>query len=60
MQLSRQHYGIHGNEDPESIGYVSSHGCVRLTNWDATEVGHRATQGTLVAFVDTKRSKKSD
>jgi lipoprotein-anchoring transpeptidase ErfK/SrfK len=59
MQLSKQHYGIHGNEDPESIGYASSHGCVRLTNWDATEVGHRVSKGTLVAFVDTKRGSSS-
>ncbi|HUJ13224.1 MAG TPA: L,D-transpeptidase [Thermoanaerobaculia bacterium] len=56
MQLSKAHYGIHGTEDPESIGYVSSHGCVRLTNWDANEVSHRASEGTIVAFVDTKRS----
>ena len=57
MALSKEHYGIHGTDDPESIGYVSSHGCVRLTNWDAYEVQHRAHQGTIVAFVDTKRKK---
>jgi lipoprotein-anchoring transpeptidase ErfK/SrfK len=55
IALSKEHYGIHGTSDPESIGYVSSHGCVRLTNWDATEVGHRVSQGVKVAFVDTKR-----
>jgi len=55
MALSKEHYGIHGTDDPESIGYVSSHGCVRLTNWDAYEVEHRASEGTVVAFVDTKR-----
>jgi len=55
MALSKEHYGIHGTEDPESIGYVSSHGCVRLTNWDAYEVEHRASEGTVVAFVDTKK-----
>ena len=54
MALSKEHYGIHGTEDPESIGYVSSHGCVRLTNWDAYEIEHRAHEGTVVAFVDTK------
>ena len=55
IALSKNHYGIHGNDEPEAIGYASSHGCVRLTNWDAYEVEHRASQGTLVAFVDTKR-----
>ncbi len=52
MALSKQHYGMHGTPDPESIGYTSSHGCVRLTNWDADEVSHRISEGTPVSFVD--------
>lgn len=55
MALSKEHYGMHGTDDPESIGYASSHGCIRLTNWDAAEVSHRISKGTPVAFVDTKR-----
>lgn len=55
MALSKPHFGIHGTGDPESIGYASSHGCVRLTNWDAAEVSHRISKGVLVEFVDTKR-----
>ncbi|HEY8131213.1 MAG TPA: L,D-transpeptidase [Thermoanaerobaculia bacterium] len=55
IALSKQHYGIHGTKDPESIGYASSHGCVRLCNWDAVEVGHRIKQGVTVAFVDTRK-----
>jgi lipoprotein-anchoring transpeptidase ErfK/SrfK len=54
IALSKQHYGIHGNPEPESIGYSSSHGCVRLTNWDAEEVSHRVSEGTEVSFVDTR------
>jgi lipoprotein-anchoring transpeptidase ErfK/SrfK len=54
IALSKEHYGIHGNPEPESIGYSSSHGCVRLTNWDATEVSHRVSEGTPVGFVDTR------
>lgn len=54
IALSKPHYGIHGNEDPDSIGYTSSHGCIRLTNWDAREVEHRISVGTPVEFVDTK------
>lgn len=57
MALSKEHYGIHGTKDPDSIGYASSHGCVRLTNWDATEVQHRISEGVQVSFVDTKRGE---
>jgi lipoprotein-anchoring transpeptidase ErfK/SrfK len=57
MALSKQHYGIHGTPDPESIGYASSHGCIRLTNWDAEELEHRVSEGVPVAFVDTRTKK---
>jgi lipoprotein-anchoring transpeptidase ErfK/SrfK len=53
MALSKPHYGMHGTPDPDSIGYASSHGCVRLTNWDAQEVSHRIKAGVSVSFVDT-------
>jgi Uncharacterized protein conserved in bacteria len=52
MALSKPHYGMHGTPDPDSIGYASSHGCVRLTNWDAAEVSHRISVGVEVSFVD--------
>ena len=52
MALSKPHYGIHGTKDPDSIGYASSHGCIRLCNWDAEEVEHRASEGIPVSFVD--------
>lgn len=55
MALSKPHFGIHGTSDPESIGYASSHGCVRLANWDALEVSHRVNEGIEVAFVDTRK-----
>lgn len=54
MALSKPHYGIHGTPDPDSIGYASSHGCIRLTNWDAQEVEHRVTPGVQISFVDTR------
>jgi len=56
MQLSKPHYGIHGTNDPDSIGYASSHGCIRLCNWDAEELEHRISEGIPVAFVDVTRS----
>jgi lipoprotein-anchoring transpeptidase ErfK/SrfK len=55
MALSKEHYGIHGTPDPESIGYASSHGCIRLTNWDAEELEHRVSPGVEVSFVDTRK-----
>jgi len=36
--LSKEHYGIHGTPEPGSIGHTQSHGCIRLTNWDALEL----------------------
>jgi len=55
MALSKPHYGMHGTSDPDSIGYASSHGCLRLTNWDALEVSHRIRAGVPVSFVDTRK-----
>ncbi|HEX6071277.1 MAG TPA: L,D-transpeptidase family protein [Longimicrobiaceae bacterium] len=52
MQLSKPHYGIHGTSSPESIGYVTSHGCVRLTNWDARLLSERIEPGVAVHFRD--------
>lgn len=50
MSLSKENYGIHGTAEPATIGYTSSHGCIRLTNWDAIFLGHRVKPGTPVEF----------
>jgi lipoprotein-anchoring transpeptidase ErfK/SrfK len=50
MDLNRPHYGIHGTPEPGRIGYSESHGCVRLTNWDALELAALVTKGTRVVF----------
>ncbi|WP_223066402.1 L,D-transpeptidase [Paenibacillus caui] len=34
MGLSKPHYGIHGTNDPSSIGKSVSHGCIRMYNQD--------------------------
>lgn len=52
MQLSKPNNGIHGTAVPETIGYASSHGCVRLTNWDAVYLSERIPKGVQVRFVD--------
>jgi lipoprotein-anchoring transpeptidase ErfK/SrfK len=54
MALSRPHYGIHGTSAPETIGYATSNGCVRLTNWDADFLSRRVEPGTPVEFRDVR------
>ncbi|MDQ3283703.1 MAG: L,D-transpeptidase [Acidobacteriota bacterium] len=54
VALSKPHFGIHGTSDPDSIGYASSHGCVRLANWDANDVARRLKPGVQIEFVDTR------
>jgi lipoprotein-anchoring transpeptidase ErfK/SrfK len=50
IDLSKPHYGIHGSPEPSRIGHTQSHGCIRLTNWDAARVAARAAPGTRVIF----------
>lgn len=50
IQLSKDGYGIHGSAQPETIGYTTSHGCVRLTNWDAIALARLVAQGVPVVF----------
>jgi lipoprotein-anchoring transpeptidase ErfK/SrfK len=60
IQLSKPHYGIHGTDAPETIGYATSSGCVRLTNWDATFLAGKVKPGTPVEFKDTTRPARSE
>ena len=50
MALSKEHLGIHGTENPATIGLTESHGCVRLTNWDAWTLSKSINSGTPVTF----------
>lgn len=50
IDISKEHYGIHGTPSPSTIGHVQSHGCVRLTNWDAQRVAALVKPGTKVVF----------
>jgi lipoprotein-anchoring transpeptidase ErfK/SrfK len=52
IDLSKQHYGLHGTPEPKTIGKTTSHGCVRLTNWDAAAVSGLVKAGTPVHFTD--------
>lgn len=51
IALSKPSYGIHGTPDPSGIGRDSSHGCVRLTNWDAKRLAQMLMKGTPVRFL---------
>lgn len=48
IDLSKDHYGIHGTPVPASIGKTQSHGCIRLTNWAVTAVSEAVGPGTPV------------
>ena len=50
IDLSKEHYGIHGTPEPSRIGYTESHGCIRLTNWDAMKLAELVTPGTKVVL----------
>ncbi|MGL4094398.1 L,D-transpeptidase family protein [Agrobacterium cavarae] len=52
IDLTEPTYGIHGTPEPELIGKVGSHGCVRLTNWDVEELAGMVKPGVVVNFVD--------
>jgi lipoprotein-anchoring transpeptidase ErfK/SrfK len=48
--LSEPTYGIHGTPAPSKIDKTHSHGCVRLTNWDAEELAGLVKKGVPVEF----------
>jgi lipoprotein-anchoring transpeptidase ErfK/SrfK len=50
IDLSKDHYGIHGTPSPEKIGRTESHGCIRLTNWDAARLAMMVKPGTPAVF----------
>ena len=55
INLSADGYGIHGTPSPGKVSKAESHGCVRLTNWDAERVAGSVTKGTPIAFVEGPR-----
>ena len=50
IALNRDGYGIHGTPNPQLISKTASHGCVRLTNWDAVDLARATQQGVPVHF----------
>ena len=56
--LSAEGYGIHGTSHPSKVSKAESHGCVRLTNWDADRVAKLLRKGTEVAFIEPEAASK--
>jgi lipoprotein-anchoring transpeptidase ErfK/SrfK len=60
IDLSEPHYGIHGTSEPQTIGYASSNGCVRLTNWDVKFLSRHVRAGVPVEFRDISGQKVAE
>jgi lipoprotein-anchoring transpeptidase ErfK/SrfK len=52
IALSKPTFGIHGTPDPSNVSKSNSHGCIRLTNWDAEELADLVKPGVAVRFLD--------
>lgn len=52
IDLAIPSYGIHGTPEPEKVGKTESHGCIRLTNWNARDLAAHVTRGAKVSFKD--------
>lgn len=50
LDLSKEHYGIHGTSEPQNIGRTESHGCLRLTNWDVLRLSQIMRPGFRAVF----------
>ena len=52
IDLSKPHYGIHGTPEPSKIGKTQSHGCIRVTNWDAEALAQAVSPGLVAILQD--------
>jgi lipoprotein-anchoring transpeptidase ErfK/SrfK len=54
--LSAEGYGIHGTPDPAKVSKSESHGCIRLTNWDALQLASGLSKGVPVDLMAGEQS----
>jgi lipoprotein-anchoring transpeptidase ErfK/SrfK len=52
IDLAIPSYGIHGTPEPERVSKTESHGCIRLTNWNARDLAKHVARGAKVTFTD--------
>ena len=57
LGLDVKGYGIHGTDDPRSIGYARSHGCIRLRNQDVEQLFELLRPGDVVELRDTSTAE---
>jgi lipoprotein-anchoring transpeptidase ErfK/SrfK len=50
IALNKKGIGIHGTDDPGSIGHAASHGCIRLANWDVVRLAAKIKAGDNVSI----------
>lgn len=50
LDLTKEHYGIHGTAEPQTIGRAESHGCIRMANWDVTRLSRIMKPGFTAIF----------
>lgn len=50
LDITKEHYGIHGTPEPQTIGRAESHGCIRMTNWDVLRLSRMIKAGTKAVF----------
>ncbi|MEQ7872541.1 L,D-transpeptidase family protein [Sphingomonas sp. ASV193] len=52
LDLTKEHYGIHGTSSPDTIGRAESHGCIRLSNWDVLRLSRMLKPGFKAVFTN--------
>ena len=57
--LNKEGYGIHGTPEPSKVSKSESHGCIRLTNWDALQLASIVGKGISVQFTGDERTRTS-
>ena len=50
LDLTKEHYGIHGTGEPQTIGRAESHGCIRMANWDVVRLSRMMKPGFTAIF----------
>lgn len=50
LDLTKEHYGIHGTDEPQTIGRAESSGCIRLANWDVLRLSRMMKPGFTAVF----------
>ena len=50
LDITKEHYGIHGTPEPQTLGRAESAGCIRMANWDVLRLSRMIKTGTTAVF----------